>query len=121
MLYGIRRDLQEEQVDAGWRVRTYVPYGSEWYPYFMRRLAERPANVSFLSGTCGASAAALIPREIEEPPDGPPAARPRISEGAAYQRFAPPSITKAKAASVPSSMMARWARYLAVVMTVSFG
>jgi proline dehydrogenase len=48
MLYGVRRDIQEQLVDAGWRVRTYVPYGSQWYPYFMRRLAERPANVSFL-------------------------------------------------------------------------
>jgi proline dehydrogenase len=48
MLYGIRRDLQEQLVGAGWRVRTYVPFGSQWYPYFMRRLAERPANVSFI-------------------------------------------------------------------------
>ena len=48
MLYVIRRDLQEQLVGAGWRVRVYVPFGGEWYPYFMRRLAERPANVSFL-------------------------------------------------------------------------
>lgn len=48
MLYGVRRDLQERLVAAGWRVRVYVPYGTEWYPYFMRRLAERPANVLFL-------------------------------------------------------------------------
>jgi proline dehydrogenase len=48
MLYGVRRDLQEELVQAGWRVRVYVPFGGQWYPYFMRRLAERPANVSFL-------------------------------------------------------------------------
>ena len=48
MLYGVRRDLQERLVAAGWRVRVYVPFGGEWYPYFMRRLAERPANVSFL-------------------------------------------------------------------------
>ncbi len=48
MLYGIRRDLQEQLAGAGWRVRVYVPFGGEWYPYFMRRLAERPANVSFL-------------------------------------------------------------------------
>jgi proline dehydrogenase len=48
MLYGIRRDIQEQLVGAGWRVRTYVPFGGQWYPYFMRRLAERPANVSFL-------------------------------------------------------------------------
>jgi proline dehydrogenase len=48
MLFGIRRDLQEQLVAAGWTVRVYVPYGAQWYPYFMRRLAERPANVSFL-------------------------------------------------------------------------
>ena len=48
MLYGIRRDLQESLVSDGWTVRVYVPFGGEWYPYFMRRLAERPANVVFL-------------------------------------------------------------------------
>lgn len=48
MLFGVRRDLQEQLVDAGWRVRVYVPFGGQWYPYFMRRLAERPANVGFL-------------------------------------------------------------------------
>jgi len=47
MLYGIRRDLQERLAAEGYRVRIYVPYGTEWYPYFMRRLAERPANVWF--------------------------------------------------------------------------
>lgn len=48
MLYGIRRDLQKRLVSEGYRVRVYVPYGTAWYPYFMRRLAERPANVWFL-------------------------------------------------------------------------
>lgn len=48
MLYGIRRRLQRELLRQGYRVRVYVPYGSQWYPYFMRRLAERPANVFFL-------------------------------------------------------------------------
>lgn len=48
MLYGIRRDLQTKLRDQGWPVRVYVPFGSEWYPYFMRRLAERPANLLFL-------------------------------------------------------------------------
>jgi proline dehydrogenase len=48
MLYGIRSGLQEQLVDAGYAVRVYVPYGTHWYPYFMRRLAERPANVWFL-------------------------------------------------------------------------
>jgi proline dehydrogenase len=47
MLYGIRRDLQEQLVRAGYPVRVYVPYGTHWYPYFMRRLAERPANIWF--------------------------------------------------------------------------
>jgi len=49
MLYGIRRDLQRRIVDLGYRLRLYVPYGTEWYPYFMRRLAERPANALFLA------------------------------------------------------------------------
>jgi proline dehydrogenase len=48
MLYGIRPGLQHRLVAEGYRVRAYVPYGREWYPYFMRRLAERPANVLFL-------------------------------------------------------------------------
>ncbi len=47
MLYGIRRDLQEQLVAEGYPVRVYVPFGSEWYPYFVRRLAERPANLWF--------------------------------------------------------------------------
>lgn len=47
MLYGIRRDLQEQMVNEGYPVRVYVPYGTEWYPYFVRRLAERPANLWF--------------------------------------------------------------------------
>jgi len=47
MLYGIRRDLQEQLVKNGYLVRVYVPFGTQWYPYFMRRLAERPANVWF--------------------------------------------------------------------------
>ncbi len=49
MLYGVRRDLQERLRGAGYRVRLYVPYGDAWYPYFMRRLAERPANVVFIA------------------------------------------------------------------------
>ncbi len=49
MLYGIRRDLQRRLVNDGFRMRLYVPYGNAWYPYFMRRLAERPANVVFLA------------------------------------------------------------------------
>jgi len=50
MLYGVRRDLQEELQRGGYRVRVYVPFGTHWYPYFMRRLAERPANVAFILG-----------------------------------------------------------------------
>jgi proline dehydrogenase len=49
MLYGVRRDLQRQLVKDGYRMRVYVPFGTEWYPYFMRRLAERPANVLFLA------------------------------------------------------------------------
>lgn len=48
MLYGVRRDLQRQLVKDGWRVRVYIPFGMEWYPYFMRRLAERPANAMFV-------------------------------------------------------------------------
>jgi proline dehydrogenase len=49
MLYGIRRDLQQSLVREGWRVRVYIPFGTEWYPYFMRRLGERPANALFIA------------------------------------------------------------------------
>jgi proline dehydrogenase len=48
MLYGIRTDLQRRLVNGGYRVRVYIPYGRDWFPYFMRRLAERPANIGFL-------------------------------------------------------------------------
>ncbi len=48
MLYGIRRDLQQQLARAGYGMRTYIPYGARWYPYFMRRLAERPANLIFM-------------------------------------------------------------------------
>jgi len=50
MLYGVRRDLQDQLVRQGYRMRVYVPFGTQWYPYLMRRLAERPANVAFLTG-----------------------------------------------------------------------
>jgi len=61
MLHGVRRDLQAQLLEKGFRVRVYVPYGTQWYPYFMRRLAEKPANVTFMlrslmkEGTGGAS------------------------------------------------------------------
>jgi len=48
MLYGIRRDLQQKLIKDGWKCRVYIPFGTEWYPYFMRRLAERPANALFI-------------------------------------------------------------------------
>ncbi len=48
MLYGIRRDRQEKILRQGWRMRVYIPFGTEWYPYLMRRLAERPANLFFI-------------------------------------------------------------------------
>ena len=54
MLYGIRRDLQATLLKQGYRVRVYIPFGREWFPYFMRRLGERPANVTFvLRGMAG--------------------------------------------------------------------
>ena len=49
MLYGIRRDLQQSLVKEGWGMRVYIPFGTEWYPYLMRRLAERPANALFIA------------------------------------------------------------------------
>ena len=49
MLHGVRRDLQQSLVKQGWRMRVYVPFGTEWYPYLMRRLAERPANALFIA------------------------------------------------------------------------
>jgi proline dehydrogenase len=49
MLYGVRRDLQKSLRASGYRVRVYIPFGTEWYPYFMRRLAERPANLLFMA------------------------------------------------------------------------
>ncbi|MEX1186072.1 MAG: proline dehydrogenase family protein [Gemmatimonadaceae bacterium] len=51
MLYGVRRDLQDQLIEEGYRLRVYVPFGTQWYPYLMRRLAERPANVAFLTGS----------------------------------------------------------------------
>jgi proline dehydrogenase len=45
MLYGVRRDLQEQLAAEGYRIRVYLPYGTQWYPYMMRRMAERPANL----------------------------------------------------------------------------
>jgi proline dehydrogenase len=50
MLYGVRRDLQDKLVREGYRMRVYVPFGTQWYPYLMRRLAERPANLAFITG-----------------------------------------------------------------------
>jgi proline dehydrogenase len=66
MLYGVRRDLQERLVRAGYGVRVYVPFGTQWYPYFMRRLAERPANVAFVLRS--------ILREGRDRPSQPPPA-----------------------------------------------
>ncbi len=50
MLYGVRRDLQQQLRAAGHRMRVYIPFGTQWYPYLMRRLAERPANIAFMMG-----------------------------------------------------------------------
>ena len=58
MLFGVRRDLQLRLVNSGWRVRVYLPYGQEWYPYLVRRLAERPANLGFFARSLLAEALA---------------------------------------------------------------
>jgi proline dehydrogenase len=50
MLYGVRRDLQGRLREAGYHMRVYIPFGTQWYPYLMRRLAERPANIAFILG-----------------------------------------------------------------------
>jgi proline dehydrogenase len=50
MLYGVRRDLQSELRQSGYNMRVYIPFGTQWYPYLMRRLAERPANIAFMLG-----------------------------------------------------------------------
>jgi proline dehydrogenase len=50
MLYGVRRDLQGRLRQAGYNMRVYIPFGTQWYPYLMRRLAERPANIAFILG-----------------------------------------------------------------------
>jgi len=60
MLYGVRRDLQEELRRAGYNVRVYVPFGTQWYPYLMRRLAERPANIVFILGSVAKEAVAGV-------------------------------------------------------------
>ena len=62
MLYGVRRDLQEQLVRDGFRMRVYVPFGTQWYPYLMRRLAERPANVAFITGSVVAEMAGRAKR-----------------------------------------------------------
>jgi proline dehydrogenase len=62
MLFGVRRDLQTALVDAGYRVRIYVPFGREWFPYFMRRLGERPANVGFVLRSIVDESAGSSPR-----------------------------------------------------------
>ena len=68
MLFGVRRDLQAELRDRGYPVRIYVPFGRQWFPYFMRRLAERPANVAFV-------ARSLLRERKGDPPVSPPSRR----------------------------------------------
>ena len=64
MLYGVRRDLQTRLVAEGYRMRVYVPYGTHWYPYLMRRMADRPANVMFVMASIAREAAARPSRRI---------------------------------------------------------
>jgi proline dehydrogenase len=63
MLYGIRRDLQDRLLAEGFRMRVYVPYGTQWYPYLMRRLAERPANIAFILGSILRERRRPLPKE----------------------------------------------------------
>ena len=71
LLYGVRRDLQASLVARGYRVRVYIPFGREWFPYFMRRLGERPANVTSVVGASSTSA----PRGFASVGDGMSEAR----------------------------------------------
>jgi proline dehydrogenase len=64
MLYGVRRDLQEQLVREGYNMRVYVPFGTQWYPYLMRRLAERPANLAFMTGSVMREAVRRKPRAV---------------------------------------------------------
>ncbi|HEX8026761.1 MAG TPA: proline dehydrogenase family protein [Candidatus Limnocylindrales bacterium] len=83
MLYGVRRDLQERLLREGWRVRVYVPLGDRWWPYFMRRLAERPANVTFL-------VASLWRERRQARPEPLPAAQPEPEPEAPRDDASPP-------------------------------
>ncbi len=83
MLYGVRRDLQEQLVREGYGVRVYVPFGTQWYPYLMRRLAERPANVAFITGN--------IVREMF---------RPAETGSVMAARFVPPDHSKGDEATI---------------------
>jgi proline dehydrogenase len=74
MLYGVRRDLQEQLARDGYRIRVYVPYGTHWYPYLMRRLAERPANLMFIVGN-------VVRERFRR--------TPRLSDGASSDRRPP--------------------------------
>ena len=67
MLYGVRRDLQASLVADGYGMRVYIPFGRQWFPYFMRRLGERPANVGFV---------------LREPPPGELSLEPRLRDSA---------------------------------------
>lgn len=69
MLYGVRRDLQEALVAQGWHVRVYIPFGTQWYPYMMRRLAERPANIVFMLANIAREALTGRPRVAATPTD----------------------------------------------------
>ncbi len=64
MLYGVRRDLQEALAHDGYRLRVYIPFGTQWYPYLMRRLAERPANIVFIFGNIVKEGLAGKPRRV---------------------------------------------------------
>ena len=86
MLYGVRRDLQRSLIAEGYGVRVYIPFGHEWYPYFMRRLAERPANVLFLAKNFSRTSAAA--RTIIE------TAGSRFNRSSLWQRTHPGSQSR---------------------------
>ena len=117
MLYGVRRDLQEALVREGYRMRVYVPFGTQWYPYLMRRLAERPANVAFITGNIDPRSAARSPalardrmpragtfrsRTTRVATPTPSAATPRCTAGRPPSRGATASRTASRSWPTPT-------------------
>ena len=110
MLYGIRRDLQAALVRQGYRVRVYIPFGRQWFPYFMRRLGERPANVAFVAPQVLADRAYIARVRQSGSPVPPLPRRPAV--------FPQPSATVARPSS-PSTITYESGRQLGTPLELS--